>query len=369
MEYFNPDNVIPQTEFAKNPFWSGYQAAEKRQMMTPFMENAKQREALELQKKQQETMEFMSPEARDARMSKFGATAAKNQFDAAEARQKLELLPHDRKLKIAETKQKIDQIEAAPVKEMIKELGASAQSIRRLPEQHRPMAYQQLLQRLKMQNPSMQIPPQFQQYSPQLMQELENIEYSLVYTPEHQRTMEGKQFDADAAMDRTREQGRTSRAVAAMNNAGAMERTQVTAREGRPVNIPQRIVQINKEMPNATPERQAELRIELNKYIISEIYDMESKSRRIQNASLYEHSPGEMGEKARKTIEEERRRIRNEVYSLYGLREDRPAPAPAGGQGTAQIQQALSAAGEQYQPDKFEYKIGPNGTVLKRPKQ
>ena len=81
-EYINPfsamdPGIVGQGKTAMEAFL-GYQ---NRQMAMPFVDLARQQQEGALQKQQQEVQEFMSPQAKNARMLGFDKIAAQAGFD------------------------------------------------------------------------------------------------------------------------------------------------------------------------------------------------------------------------------------------------------------------------------------------------
>lgn len=81
-DYINPFSAVDTSAFGEGKTaletWFGYQ---KNQQAQPFIDMARQQGQLDLQKNQQGLMEYMSDPAKAARMSEFGATAAKNKYE------------------------------------------------------------------------------------------------------------------------------------------------------------------------------------------------------------------------------------------------------------------------------------------------
>jgi len=139
-EYLNPAAGLPDANFANNPFWSGVKSAERQQAMQPFMDMSRQSQAMDLQKQQVMNQEFMSPQARGARMDAFGEQSAKSRFNIEKAKADLELLPQETKKRVAEIHNAIRSEEAKPMRELFEEMAGISDVLDRTPEEHRPTA-------------------------------------------------------------------------------------------------------------------------------------------------------------------------------------------------------------------------------------
>jgi len=104
-DYINPFSAVDPAAFGegKTPLetFFGYQ---KNLQAQPFIDMARQQGQMDLQTNQQKQTEFMSPEAQKARMSEFGATAAKN-------KQIMDVSPHETLYKIKKAQ---DDLRASP---------------------------------------------------------------------------------------------------------------------------------------------------------------------------------------------------------------------------------------------------------------
>jgi len=152
-----------------------FMADQKAKQAQPFIDMARQQQQMGLQQKQQEMQEFMSPQAQQARMSGFGATAATNQ-------QKIELTPHQTAQQIDEARQKIRssgsltdakiaEAEAAivkakgsPYESLFKDFGALGTALEKLPKETHSMVYTNYINQWKAKHPGLPLPPGLENY-------------------------------------------------------------------------------------------------------------------------------------------------------------------------------------------------------------
>ena len=319
-DYMNPAAGLPDANIPNNPFWSGVNESVRERTMAPFLGMQQEREGLELQKQRQTNQEFMSPDAQRARMSGFGATEAQNIFNAAEAKQKLSLLPEQKKLQIEQLSNQINDERAKPVKGLLTQLGGMAQRLEKMPEQHRPIAFRQELQRWQQMNPGSQIPEQFREYNPAVLDELKNIEYALVFTPKHQQDlgMEGVKGANRLAEQRLQNEGSAN--VASIQQRGATDRQGMVS-GGKPVNIPQRTVQLRRMLANPdTPAEEKETaKEELIGYVTESFQKFEANDPVLKSLAGMAGIPGKQGEDALKRYETQRQIKYREFLQQQGL--------------------------------------------------
>ena len=365
-EYLNPAAGLPEANFANNPFWSGVKSVERQQTMQPFMDMAQQRQQMELQKQGVLNQEFMSPEARGARMGAFGEAAAKSKFNAEKARADLEMLPMEQKKRVAEISEAIRSAEAKPMQELFTEMAGISDVLERTPEQHRPMVYKQWADRTQ-QKIGKPLPQQYQEYTPQFLNEAKNIKYGLVYTPklEQEKIIKGVEGENRLAEQRLQNQGSAN--VAEINQRGAMARQQYATKEGRPVNPAQRIVQLRKVLssPDAPAEEKEVAKEEMLTYLTDGFQKMISSDPMLKSLAGMAGIPGPQGDAAKQRYEQAVSQKWQGYLQQQGM----------GGQGKPGLsdqgqdaQKAVQAFGA-YEPDKYEYGINPNtGNFGRKPK-
>lgn len=324
MDYQNIFAGMPAANVPNNPFASRVNEMQRFEMAQPFMNMAQKEQEIALAQKKMAADEAMSPEARAARLSGLTAKTAQNRFNEQKALHDIELLPQEQKLRIAELSTKINSENAKPYREFLTELASVADVLEKTPEQHRPMVYAQWAAQTK-QKTGHELPPAFQQYSADILNNAKQLQYALVMTPQHRQQLGIKDLENKGAMDRTREQGKNALAVANVNATAAMER-QRQAQEVGKVNIPQRIVQIRREMAEADPDKKAVLQNELRGYITSEVSRIAANDTIIKGASGAITMSGPMGENARKIIADREQEIARRLYTDYGLQAQVPQP-------------------------------------------
>ena len=100
-DYINPFSANDPSNFGEGKTaWELFYGAQKVRDAQPFMDMARQRQQMELLQQQRKMEEFSSPEARGARMSKFGAETALN-------KQTMELTPQETLQKLTESRDKL----------------------------------------------------------------------------------------------------------------------------------------------------------------------------------------------------------------------------------------------------------------------
>ena len=286
MEYENPFSGLPNPAAFQDAdiHTRAFMQGDRQRLMQPFMDMAQQRQQMEMKKKQMEMGEFASPEAIRARMTGLTKTADTNTFDAAKARADYERLPQEQKLKIAELSNKINDETMKPHRQLFEQMGMMADRIEAAPEQHRPILFQQELDRWQKLNPNSKIPDNLRQYSPQAMQELNSIRYALVHTPaveqdiaknapklasEESRYAAGLNKDLEVA----RIQGQTQRDVAGIRRDAA----------GKPMNESQHRVTLRQQLSDAElpQEERVMAEEELKGYLQKDIAN-EYKTRQLE---------------------------------------------------------------------------------------
>lgn len=306
-EYMNPAAGLPDANFANNPFWSGVKSVERQQIMQPFMDMSQQRQQMDLQKQQVMNQEFMSPQARGARMDAFGEQSAKSRFNKEKAIADLELLPMEQKKRVAEISNAIRSEEAKPMTQLFEEMAGISDVLERTPEEHRPMVYKQWADRTQ-QKIGKPLPQQYQNYTPQFLNEAKNIKYGLVYTPKHEQKMAEIGLQGDNSAEVARISGENSERVARINQAGQDRRHKDTMeRTPKPVNIPQRMVQLRDTManPSASEQDKAVAKVELMGYLHDNFQNFVAKDPLLKGMAGMAGIPGKVGEDAKARYEAE----------------------------------------------------------------
>jgi hypothetical protein len=368
MEYTNPFVGLPEANVPGNPFLSRWNQIDRQQTMQPFVDMAKQRSQLDLQNEQIKSQEFASPQAREARMSGFSATASKNKFDAAKATAELARLPEEEKFKYAELSNKIHSEEGKPYIQLFQELAGLSDVMEQTPEEHRPLVYKQWADRFS-QTTGRPVPPNYQNYNPTILEEAKAVKYGLVMTPKHQQDLGIKGVEAAAAMARQNASDRAAMQRVGAQQAGANSRAEAARTDASPKNKAQIInkaIQIL-ENPNATPDEKRTAQFQLRPYATEE-YTKRLQAETKEDRAMLAFATGERAAAAERRIKSAEKRLSKEIYGAYNL------PVPGGqSEGTSlpnmeHKQRAIQAWGS-YDPNTYEYGVNPaTGNFARKPK-
>jgi len=326
-EYLNPAAGLPEANFANNPFWSGVKSAERQQIMQPFLDMSQQSQQMDLQKQRVMNQEFMSPEARGARMGEFAAKTAKSKFDVEKARADLELLPMETKKKVAEIGNAIRSEEAKPMQELFTEMASISDVLERTPEQHRPMVYKQWADRTQ-QKIGRPLPQQYQNYNPQFLEEAKNIKYGLVYDVKHEQKLGELKVTGENSERVANINARSAANVAGINQAGQDRRFKQTFDREKPVNIPQRMVQLRRSLanPNTSEEQKAVDKEELLNYLTDGFQKFTSQDPLLKSLAGMAGIPGPQGEAAKARYEAVRAQKWQAYLQEQGMAGGQPKP-------------------------------------------
>jgi hypothetical protein len=280
MDYINPGSMMPNPQdFESTNLLSVQNARQRMDMAQPFIQMAQQQQAMEMQKKQQENSEFMSPEAMRSRFSGFQKTTAENtaaaqvapekaKFDVAKARGDLENLPFMNEKAKQEAIQAGREAQGKPYAKLIEDMGNLHAALEKAPEAIRPMLYQEGVKRWQMEHPGAQLPQEFQQYNPQT---LAQVRYAQLHTPK---------FEQDMA--KTREEITGRKEVAAGHDTAHLQAASIAAKGGveqakvrsttatdKPVNSNVRVTQLRRQLanPNLDADAREEATAELNSHL------------------------------------------------------------------------------------------------------
>lgn len=359
-DYINPFAGLPEASTNNNPIWGAFQSGKREAQMRPFMDMAQQSQQMELEKQRATNQEFMSQDAVAARLGKLQESTAQSKFNVEKARMDLERLPIEQKQKIAQINEEMRKTNSAPAKELFTEMARISDVLEQTPPEHRPMVYKQWADQTQ-QKLGRPLPDQYQNYNPSFLDEAKNIKYGLVFTPEHAQKMGEIKATGANSMAVAQEHSRSAANVAGINQRGAMERQKYVTDQGRPVNIPQRIVQLRKAITDPTISEDAKqvAKEELRGYVM-ETFDKrmanDPQIKALANAAIFDES-------AKGKLEKIYEQRLGQFLKQNGLEGGKDLSDD--GQNS---QKAVQAFGS-YEPDKYEYGINPQtGNFGRRPK-
>lgn len=353
-EYMNPFAGLPNPQNEPdNPFMRGMMTSERRRTVQPFLDMSRQEGQIDLQKKLMQAQEFASPEAVEARRSGLTATTAKNRFDEQKAKFDFDRLPEEQKLKFAEIGNKLRKEEAQPHMEMFQELASLSDVLEKTPEQHRPLVYRQWVDRFEQTN-KRPIPEKFKNYTPQVLSEAQAIKMGLVATPAHAQELEKVDRQGQNSANVARINAGSSANVARINQEGALARQKLITQEGKPRNIPQRMVELRKVLsnPNAPAEEKEVAKEEMLTYLTDGFQKYASSDPLLKSLASMAGIPGPQGEAALKRYKQELATRRQEYFQQQGMGGAAPKPQQ-------NIEQQARQSFGSYEPEKYEYGINP----------
>jgi hypothetical protein len=199
--------------------YPSFYGAQNQERSRPFVDMARQGQALGLQKQGIETQEFGSDAAKKSRMSKFALDAADNDrklglqpFQTAAEREgyladALTKVP-DAKAKVAQADQLRRQVEGTPYKDLVESLSASVPQMSKASESERQLMHAGIVRNWEQRNQGLQVPQHLRVMSPDMWSEVNALHLSALNTPEHRRALQ---------LEREKEGEATNRAMLAAN--------------------------------------------------------------------------------------------------------------------------------------------------------
>lgn len=322
MDYINPMAMLPQSEDLNsgNPMVIA-QALARTRAAQPFIDQAHQSQSLGLQEKQAKFQEFQSPEAVAARMSKYGRETAENQaamtmapqklaFELEEMKYKLKAMPSMTDAKIAEAEAAAMKAKGTPMEKFIKDIGSLAGALEKAPAASRPMLYQRALQVWQQQHPGAQLPQALRQYDPSV---LGMYRYAQLYSTEHEQRREIERIKGEETRKNTELKNKGDLEQARISAGGAIESARIRSAAEKPVNIPQRIVQLRREI--ATNPQNQEAQQELNFYMQKELREALEKDTQLKLLGVQAATGNQQ---ARVRYEERVQEIEKDFYTRQG---------------------------------------------------
>lgn len=204
MDYENPFGQLPDPNFVSKTAGGlmGMMAARGNyDTALPFLQNALERNNASTAESVMKSGEFTSPQAIQARELASRLQMGQNQNalallpDQHKVAQnaltgQIEDFPQQRELQRAALGNQVMTEKAKPHQIMEQRLGAMGNLLRSLPGGMRASEYKNGMARLRQEFPGLQIPQGYEEYTPQVAQELDALGIGQVNTPDHVRKMD-----------------------------------------------------------------------------------------------------------------------------------------------------------------------------------
>lgn len=353
MDYENPFSAINPSDFGGNPGgpgfvnqWQTSVATEKAEMAKPFIQMMKQRDEMELQKKQMEMGEFSSPEAVAARRQrmllegeKAGADrqriAPELARDIEKAKQEVAQFGPEAKAKIAQA----DKIAADIKNEPIKKFFAAAADYGGILNASKadPLTkaadYKQFIKDFKDQNPDITIPPNMEQWSANTGRYLAQAKLVSLHSVAHEQELEKAHVAADATVEGHR-----------ISSAGTVRAAEITAGASEK----------NSERIYGSKSDQSDIKIE---QLVTERLRRDTRLSTMGTRALLTKDP-----KEKQALNDEIAQRESEIEQ--GVRNQFKSRTASGS-----LSQEDIAKIPDYNPNKFEYRRGGDGSIQSRPKK
>ena len=187
-DYFNPSSGLPDPNtYERMPgggFWTGKTAADNQLALAPFRQNALSQQDLALQEAKAKFGEWSDPNAVAGRQQSIAAKMAtdtgtvqeqpsKTQYNIDKALSLHRMLPMEEQNRLQELKKKLTDSEGTASAKVFNELADSAQQLEKIPPAMREPAYNQMMEKVKAENPGQKIPNRFLTYSPEGVRDLQ----------------------------------------------------------------------------------------------------------------------------------------------------------------------------------------------------
>lgn len=330
MPDINPFSISKDNAVPSNPFWSGVIQGDTEREAAPFIQNAQQSQALDLQRKAIETGEFSDPRAVRARMSGHDLTATKNESEGrltpkreeaevARLREEVRSLPHITDAKIAQSQQMTNVAEGTPYHALHGTLASLYPDIHDKPLDQQMQAYSGAIRKWKQENPRAQLPAHFDpdnmmtgdSFKKIIMPDIQHMFLGGQNTPEQvgKERIVALQGNNQINEQRVRNQG--SQTVAEINADAHVRGAQLHLNSGE--TPPKAIVRLQKEL-RQNPDNQ-EAQRELTGYINSEFETRFSKDGRGQMLAVQANSDP----KASEMYEQYKAWKKAEYYGEHGI--------------------------------------------------
>lgn len=246
MADFNvPSQGLVNPNVYESPFMRAWQEERRVGQAAPFVDMARQSQGMNLDQQRMEQQEFMSPAAQQLRQAQIGAKTAEANYttmtkpvqgekDVASWRAEIEALPAMTREKIAKAEQNYNQIKATPQVQLYQSAAAMYDHLSKVPEEARPLVWNNFVQRLRQTNPQAQLPPDMEQYSPELMANLGATKYALVNDIDQTQKRELEELKGQKTIQAAQISGNAHITAAQIGANGAVTAAGVRANTERP---------------------------------------------------------------------------------------------------------------------------------------
>jgi hypothetical protein len=252
----------------------------------------------------------------------------------------------------------------------IKYMSGALTRLEGLPEEQRGSAYNTLLQGSGFQRD--RLPPELQSYQGKpTMDALRTARLSLIYTPEHVQALQKAEIPAEA-----------SKAVAHIQVAGALAELDKRVRAGQFDSDQHMVAALEKAVKSGvdpydghklSDTEMETSRTQLQRYKSSKLLDYVTKQTEMERmARMIGTMSGDpkKAEAANQAYEQAVRSAQKQGMELMRMTPEdlgvqAPKPAPQGQVGEAEVKRAFGS----YDPNMYDYRVGPNGVVQRKKKK
>lgn len=342
MDYFNPGSFMQGDSTIESPFLRAMDRGTRQNMAAPFIEMMQANQGLDLQKKQVENQEFMSPMATQARQTGHELKTQQNRQtmrslpwttdrDIAQAKADLEAMPHMTAKTIAEAQAAAQKAQGTPAQALFNDIAAINDHIKKLPPEQRALRAQSLVDQVRARYPGAKLPESLTTYNPEAW---DIFSLAAINSAEHQRALAANKQKEDAHKERNDSDNMTKIKVAEIGAEGRILAAEERGRGSvqRPPNESQHRVQLRDILSGRTPvspEEKAAAAQAMRGYVEEEVRkEVLARQMEIIQQSSNQNIPAD-----KKVTYDS---IRRQVYQRNGIREDgtltsqEPTPLPAG---------------------------------------
>jgi hypothetical protein len=355
--YMNPFGMMPNSQELGGPTSSlGMANAIGRENLSmPFIQMAQQQQGMQTQEQAMKLQEMQSPLAVQARQAALQKQQAQDQAATILAPEKLKMdlaqVTADLKSLPAMTEEKIEKAKSAameakgkPAANLINQLGDLEGALEKAPEGSRPMLYQHIIKQWQEMNPGAQLPRSLQQYNPEA---LKTLRFMKLHSIEQEQKL-AAQAQKDVAAQR-----RTETTAGATVRAAEIA-AEATKERGAAAETPAKaIARLQRELRQDPTNQEAQA--ELQGLVANEW----SKSKQNDAGLMILEMQAIQGDQAaRQQYEAEYTRKYNRFLKERNITSGTPSV------GRSDVERA----GWPYEPDKYNYRVGPNGRLQRSPK-
>lgn len=210
------------------------EAARQSAMAQPFIQMARQAQQMGLAKQAQDFTEYMDPAMIGNRRTvelgkgaesqyKIDTLPKKAEWEKADWDSKIKNLPYLSEAEREEASKRARDARSAPQREFYERMAQAHTAFEKLPPASRPFAWQQFIQQEQQRNPGVQIPPHFQNWSPETAKFLSWNAALHLNTMKHQQDTAIHKMD-NASRERVAQIGADATVTAARERANTPEK-------------------------------------------------------------------------------------------------------------------------------------------------